>query len=274
MCIISCSSPILAVAEYKYEIYFDGTLVPVCWTQADKFWPALFFILTVSIFFFLPLAILVILYTVIARTLMEHPNIIAPPKSNLPPSQNALKYRKQVVLMLGTVVLAFFICLLPFKALTLWIVVVNDDSISNLGMEGYYILLYFCRIMFYLNSAVNPILYNVMSSKFRNGFLRLCGYKFKRKKRRNRTDSGRKTTNTSSTHTSSQNTSDSFWSRYSHRNNSARKEQKDKIDEICNIEGTTVKNNNKDADVFMKMSRKNVNDRLGKIRSIRGESFV
>ncbi len=27
--------------------------------------------------------------------------------------------------------------------------------------------------MFYINSAINPILYNVMSSKFRDGFKRL-----------------------------------------------------------------------------------------------------
>jgi hypothetical protein len=35
----------------------------------------------------------------------------------------------------------------------------------------------FCRVMVYLNSAINPILYNLMSSKFRNGFLRLFGFK-------------------------------------------------------------------------------------------------
>lgn len=43
----------------------------------------------------------------------------------------------------------------------------------SLGIDGYYSLLYFCRIMLYLNSAMNPILYNLMSSKFRDGFLKL-----------------------------------------------------------------------------------------------------
>ena len=37
--------------------------------------------------------------------------------------------------------------------------------------------------MLYLNSALNPILYNLMSSKFRNGFLRLLGLKIKRNKK-------------------------------------------------------------------------------------------
>lgn len=75
--------------------------------------------------------------------------------------------------MLGAVVLSFFVCLLPFRALTLWIIIVPSETILSLGIEGYYSLLYFCRIMLYLNSAMNPILYNLMSSKFRDGFLRL-----------------------------------------------------------------------------------------------------
>lgn len=47
------------------------------------------------------------------------------------------------------------------------------ETVIALGVDGYYSLLYFCRIMLYLNSAMNPILYNLMSSKFRDGFLRL-----------------------------------------------------------------------------------------------------
>lgn len=73
--------------------------------------------------------------------------------------------------MLGAVVVSFFVCLLPFRLLTL---IEDSDSLSP---EFYYMLVNFCRIMVYLNSAVNPILYNLMSSKFRNGFLRLFGLK-------------------------------------------------------------------------------------------------
>lgn len=81
--------------------------------------------------------------------------------------------------MLGTVVLFFFISLLPFRALIVWIVLVPHEEVMALGNEKYYNLLYFCRIMFYLNSAINPILYNLMSTKFRNGFFKLCGIKKK-----------------------------------------------------------------------------------------------
>lgn len=75
--------------------------------------------------------------------------------------------------MLGAVVMAFFTCLLPFRVLTLWIIIAPDEYLQGMGVESYYNALYFCRIMLYLNSAINPILYNLMSSKFRKGFKKL-----------------------------------------------------------------------------------------------------
>lgn len=154
------------------EEYIDGSEVAVCLTSVDTFWPAFFFIFSITVFFFLPLLILIVLYSVIAKHLMENPGIISQGHRN-----NVLKYRKQVIFMLGAVVLSFFLCLLPFRALTLWIIVVPTETIVEVGLEGYYNLLYFSRIMHYLNSAMNPILYNLMSSKFREGFLRLLGCK-------------------------------------------------------------------------------------------------
>lgn len=79
--------------------------------------------------------------------------------------------------MLGAVVLSFFLCLLPFRALTLLIIAAPRGTLFSLGIDGWYSLLFFCRVMHYLNSALNPILYNLMSSKFREGFLRLLGCK-------------------------------------------------------------------------------------------------
>ncbi|KAG8269201.1 hypothetical protein J6590_004501 [Homalodisca vitripennis] len=164
--------PILVVAEYRYAEYFDGSMVPVCLTQADSFWPAFFFLFIISLFFGLPLAILMILYSVIACHLMANPGIVAPSAHSA-----ALRYRRQVVMMLGTVVVSFFLCLLPFRAFTLWIIIESPETVQSLGIDGYYKILYFSRIMLYLNSAVNPILYNLMSSKFRDGFRRLLGFK-------------------------------------------------------------------------------------------------
>lgn len=204
-------------------------MVFVCFSKVENLPPCLFFILSILIFFLIPLAILIFLYTLIAKTLIDHPNIMAP-KSSSVPSQSVIKYRKQVVLMLGTVVVAFFICLLPFRALTLWIIVVPAESIMKIGLENYYNLLYFSRIMFHINSAINPILYNVMSSKFRGGFLRLCGLRVFRRKLRRKTEISRKSTHSSSTtHTSSQHTSESTVNRYSTNIRRAEQQQQQRV---------------------------------------------
>nr|QZU75310.1 ecdysis triggering hormone receptor B [Antheraea pernyi] len=251
------TSPILGVATFTYEEYEDGTEMPVCLTQADTFWSALFFILTIAVFFILPLGVLLVLYSVIAKNLMENPAIIAQNTKNTSNAGNVVRYRKQVILMLGTVVLSFFICLLPFKALTLWIIVFPPETIMSLGIDGYYILLYFCRVMLYLNSAINPILYNLMSSKFREGFVKLLRVnKLMRYSRNLRATMQRRdtfNTTTSTGFSSSQNTSDSFWRRYSNRTSSQKNilnrdskrvievekiTQQMKVGEIVNVENT------------------------------------
>ncbi|XP_055623553.1 growth hormone secretagogue receptor type 1 isoform X1 [Toxorhynchites rutilus septentrionalis] len=166
------TSPILLFAEYSVEEYPDGRRAAVCLTKASTMGAVTFFLMTISLFFLLPLIILVVLYAIIAKNLIASNN--SRMKIRLSKPELSYKARKQVVLMLGAVVLAFFACLLPFRMLTLWIIMVSEETFQKLAVEKYYNLLYFSRIMIYLNSAVNPILYNLMSSKFRKGFLRLC----------------------------------------------------------------------------------------------------
>uniref|UniRef100_A0AAG5CUQ3 Thyrotropin-releasing hormone receptor n=1 Tax=Anopheles atroparvus TaxID=41427 RepID=A0AAG5CUQ3_ANOAO len=200
-------SPILFFAEYSVQPYLDGSRAAMCLTKASNGWTFTFFLMTISLFFVLPLVILVVLYAIIAR------NLIASDRSRLKirlsKPELSHKARKQVVLMLGAVVLAFFTCLLPFRVLTLWIILVPEETFQQLAPERYYNLLYFSRIMLYLNSAVNPILYNLMSSKFRKGFLRLCscahwaGGGHRGRKGRTRSTTLTTTTNTTTTTTSS-----------------------------------------------------------------------
>ncbi|XP_029169310.1 growth hormone secretagogue receptor type 1-like isoform X1 [Nylanderia fulva] len=201
-----CTSPILLMVTYEMEENVDGTYIPTCTTPASTTWMMGFILTTIVVFFLIPLLILIVLYTVIARHLMANPTISRGPANNL------LKYRKQVVLMLGTVVLCFFLCLLPFRALTLWIIIAPPKTVVSLGIEGYYSLLYFCRVMLYLNSVINPILYNLMSTKFREGFLKLCGLGPTRRKKK-KTSERTGTYTTGSTNCSS-NQSD-FWRRQS-----------------------------------------------------------
>ncbi|KAI8045280.1 neuromedin-U receptor 1 isoform X3 [Drosophila gunungcola] len=196
--------PIIAISSYSVEPYGDGTDAPVCTTAADGFWPVFYFVGSITVFFFLPFGILVLLYAAIAYKLLRPNTAFHRPTSPQPQPQpqpqppvggaatsstqvpcvsskgsshqqsNGMrKHRKQVIFMLVAVVSSFFVCLLPFRAFTLWVILASAEDVESLGIAGYYNLLYFSRFMLYLNSAMNPILYNLMSSKFRSGFWRL-----------------------------------------------------------------------------------------------------
>lgn len=70
---------------------------------------------------------------------------------------------RQVAKMLGVVVVLFALLWLPYRTL----VVVNSflsPPYLNLGF------LLFCRLCIYLNSAINPIVYALMSQRFREAF--------------------------------------------------------------------------------------------------------
>ncbi|XP_066137570.1 QRFP-like peptide receptor isoform X1 [Euwallacea fornicatus] len=162
------TSPILGIAEFKLVDYFDGSKEPACHTLANTLWSALYFLGSIFLFFIVPLVVLLVLYCIIAKNLIYNATSLV---LNKHIDNYSIRARRQVILMLGTVVLSFFLCLIPFRVFTLWIIIVPEENVFNLGVERYYNILYFCRIMVYLNSAINPILYNLMSSKFRKGFL-------------------------------------------------------------------------------------------------------
>ncbi|XP_046383785.1 neurotensin receptor type 1-like isoform X1 [Ischnura elegans] len=83
------------------------------------------------------------------------------------------RHRRQVVVMLGTVVASFFVCLTPFRVLTVMVITMETGAYGLFGQEAFYCILLASRLLIYLHSALNPCLYNLMSSKFRRGFGRL-----------------------------------------------------------------------------------------------------
>ena len=54
------------------------------------------------------------------------------------------------------------------QVLTMWVVISPYEIFDHIDLELYFNILYFCRLMFYINSAINPILYNTMSSRCHN----------------------------------------------------------------------------------------------------------
>lgn len=163
------TSPVMLMTKYYYTQYHDGSLVPVCSTIVNDFWGTLYYVVITICCFILPLLILIMLYTVIVRKLITRPS---PVRARVA-ANNKTRTRHQVVLMIGMVVLFFFITLLPFRIFVLWIVLDSTAPSNTLNMESYYNILYFCRIMCYINSTINPIIYNMTSTKFRQAFLRV-----------------------------------------------------------------------------------------------------
>ncbi|XP_072760483.1 growth hormone secretagogue receptor type 1 isoform X3 [Anoplolepis gracilipes] len=184
-----CTSPMVWVSQYR-EMRMTGhdvaqvvvadvgsdqqvadqvNRVPVCLTQADTVASVTFFLLLVLLFFVAPFVILVVLYSFIVN------HLIRDSSGNISDSYHS-RARRQVVYMLLTIVISFFVCLSPYRLLIFYIVIAPAEEIAAIDYDTFFGLLNFCRIMFYLNSAGNPILYNLMSSKFRRGFLKLCGF--------------------------------------------------------------------------------------------------
>ena len=81
-------------------------------------------------------------------------------------SKNTSAFFFQVIKMLAVVVAMFAILWLPYRGYVVY------NSFAKVRFECSWCMLA-CRLMIYMNSALNPVLYNAMSSKFRRSFLRL-----------------------------------------------------------------------------------------------------
>lgn len=87
----------------------------------------------------------------------------------------------QITKMLAVVVALFALLWMPYRTL----VVVN--SFIDPPYHGPWFLL-FCRMCIYTNSAINPIVYNLMSQKFQVAFKKLCRCSWRRQKMKKTTE--------------------------------------------------------------------------------------
>ncbi|XP_026863852.1 growth hormone secretagogue receptor type 1 [Electrophorus electricus] len=121
-----------------------------------------------SVFFFLPVLCLTILYSLIGRRLWKRK------KNPIGPISSRDKNNKQTVKMLAVVVLAFVLCWLPFHVgRYLFSKSSEADSPLISQISEYCNLVSF--VLFYLSAAINPILYNIMSKKYRAAVCKLFG---------------------------------------------------------------------------------------------------
>ncbi|XP_062846850.1 thyrotropin-releasing hormone receptor b [Trichomycterus rosablanca] len=163
------------LSDTEEIVYKDVTVVTCAYRVSRKLYMPIYFF-DFGVFFVLPLALATILYGLIARILFLN----AIPKQNVKNGQHGIGIkhstqcssttaasRRQVIKMLAVVVILFALLWMPYRTL-----VVVNSFIQEAYLDTWFLL--FCRICVYLNSAINPVIYNAMSQKFRAAFRRLC----------------------------------------------------------------------------------------------------
>ncbi|XP_052388183.1 thyrotropin releasing hormone receptor 2 [Carassius gibelio] len=142
------------------------------------------YLIDFAIFYVIPLLLAIALYGLIARILYLNP-LPHPPDSGTitgptlrrsckEPAdagkagrqgrpKSAISSRKQVTKMLAVVVVLFALLWMPYRTLVL-----INSFVSTPYLDAWFLL--FCRTCIYANSAINPVVYNLMSQKFRSAF--------------------------------------------------------------------------------------------------------
>ncbi|MGH0129762.1 UNVERIFIED_CONTAM: hypothetical protein FKN15_059446 [Acipenser sinensis] len=179
------------LSDTKQNNYVNMTVVVCAYKVSRNLYLPIYF-LDFSIFYVVPLMLATVLYGLIARILFFNP-IPSDPKVNTQKLRNATSHknkifnskassrcssstatsRRQVTKMLAVVVILFALLWMPYRTL-----VVVNSFLAQAYSDTWFIL--FCRICIYLNSALNPVIYNAMSQKFRAAFKKLCRCKQQR----------------------------------------------------------------------------------------------
>ncbi|XP_076477144.1 pyrokinin-1 receptor isoform X2 [Bombus vancouverensis nearcticus] len=137
------------------------------------------FEISTILFFILPMTIITVLYILIAIKLRQSRLLLATANRNHLSAgpiygdggRGKSSGQKNVIRMLVAVVVTFFICWAPFHAQRLLAVhAKNTTEPKDALVIVYTILTYTSGVFYYLSTTVNPLLYNIMSNKFREAF--------------------------------------------------------------------------------------------------------
>ncbi|XP_071751114.2 thyrotropin-releasing hormone receptor b [Centroberyx gerrardi] len=165
------------------ELVYDNVTIVTCGYKVPRHFYLPIYFFDFGIFFVLPLLLSAILYGLIARILFLNPlpsdhkdkkknghgNMAANKTSckNSRHSSSTATSRRQVTKMLAVVVILFAMLWMPYRTL-----VVVNSFLDRAYLDSWFLL--FCRSCIYLNSAINPVIYNAMSQKFRAAFRKIC----------------------------------------------------------------------------------------------------
>ncbi|XP_028854452.1 neuromedin-U receptor 2 [Denticeps clupeoides] len=175
-----CAVPNTSLHGLYYLYLIEGVPVPesaTCTLLKPKWIYNLVVQITTIFFYFVPMTVISVLYMVIGVKLgreQRQPGGDSWKSCSSDPSwkiQMESGRRRQVTKMLSVVVLVFGICWAPFHIdRLLWSFTTQWTDHMHDVYEYVHI---FSGVLFYLSSAVNPIIYNVLSSRFRERFREL-----------------------------------------------------------------------------------------------------
>ncbi|KAM4632838.1 thyrotropin-releasing hormone receptor [Polymixia lowei] len=165
------------------NIVYDNVVLVSCAYKVSRNHYLPIYFTDFAVFYVLPLMLATILYGLIARILFLNP-LPSDPKENTKKwkketcqggrmistsssSSTTAASRRQVTKMLAVVVILFAFLWMPYRTL-----VVVNSFLDKAYLDTWFLL--FCRLCIYLNSAINPVIYNAMSQKFRAAFKKLC----------------------------------------------------------------------------------------------------
>ncbi|XP_059079871.1 neuropeptides capa receptor-like isoform X2 [Tigriopus californicus] len=140
--------------------------------------PTFLFEFSSFLFFIIPMTIMIFLYVRMGFRIRQTATFGR--NTAVHGESRSVQSKKAILKMLAAVVFAFFICWAPFHAQRLLYVVFYEYKWKFVSEEVYQQinekLFYVTGCFYYFSSTVNPILYNVMSVKYRNAFKEtLCG---------------------------------------------------------------------------------------------------
>ncbi|XP_029101991.1 thyrotropin-releasing hormone receptor-like [Scleropages formosus] len=171
------------LVDTNETVYADGVVVRCGYRVSRNLYMPIYF-LDFTLFYVVPLAVATVLYALIARILFASALPAEPSERaagdrrarqarchalrvSCKSTKGAVTSRKQVTKMLAVVVVLFALLWMPYRTL-----VVVNSLMDPPYLNNWFLL--FCRMSIYLNSAINPVIYNLMSQKFRAAFRRLC----------------------------------------------------------------------------------------------------
>lgn len=167
--------------EIQYLNYpIDGSqIVESAFCAIDFFFPEKYPLFEISfcIFFIIPMILIILLYGRMGAKIRSRATdqLGVQQGSRNRDSRNSQKKKKAVIRMLSAVVITFFVCWFPFHIQRLWYLYAKDLTLYLSVNEW---LFSGAGVAYYVSCTINPIVYNVMSRRYREAFKEiLCGKK-------------------------------------------------------------------------------------------------